>query len=72
MTIWPSRPLGTYPQTYVEAKDGGMVDVSFYPVEGESGIGILLTRHHARMLARRINQCLDRTTVKGELRGGKK
>ncbi len=59
-SIWLTRPIGAYPQIYVEAK-GELIDITSFAVEGSDGWGFALTRQEARLLARRINQCLDAT-----------
>jgi hypothetical protein len=58
--VW--RKLGTYPQFYVERKlDNGepMIEISFFEVRGELGTVITLKKQCARMLIRRLRQCLD-------------
>lgn len=62
-SVWPTRPIGTYPQMYVRAKDE-LIDIATFNAEGKDGWGFSLTRKDARLLARRINQCLDATTKK--------
>lgn len=61
-SVWPTRRLGVYPQTYVQVArdDEDMIEVSRFPTPGD-GIALLFSRSEARLLARRINECLDRT-----------
>lgn len=58
--VWPTRPLGSYPQQYVRTADDENLELSFH-VEHRDGWAVKLSRRDARMLARRINQCLDET-----------
>lgn len=62
-SVWPTKSIGTYPQTYVRMAldDEDMIEVSRFPTEGDDGIGLLFSRAEARLLARRINACLDET-----------
>lgn len=62
-SVWPIRPLGTYPQIYVRA-DGELVNIVIVNRGEEEGWSLAISRRDARLLARRINQCLD-ATVKG-------
>ena len=49
-----------YPNGYVRTADNDMVQVIFCEERGQT-CGLMLTRKDARLLAKRINQCLDRT-----------
>lgn len=60
-SIWPTRPLGVYPQQYVRTLDEDHIGVSFHATLNGLGREVRLTRHEARMLARRLNECLDDT-----------
>jgi len=62
-SVWPTRPIGTYPQTYVQiAKDDDeMIEISRFIIGGDDGVGLLFSRAEARLLAKRLNACLDET-----------
>lgn len=62
-TVWHTR-LGTEaPYQTVRTHDGKTVIVGFMPGKKMDGWAILLSRKDARLLARRINQCLDHTAT---------
>jgi len=61
--IWITRPIGVRPTQYVQAK-GEQIHISFFPRSEADGWGVTLSRADARLLARRINQCLDETRKK--------
>lgn len=67
--IWPTRPMGVRPQQYVRTADESNVEVTFVIAAGEAW-AVRLSRHDARMLARRLNQCLDETTNRAARIGG--
>jgi len=59
--IYPTRKIGDYPQVYVsrvafDDKDGLKIALRWSPQE--TGIAIEMTKEHARMLIRRLEQCL--------------
>lgn len=58
--IWLSLPIGKYPNTQVKTLNKKEVEVAMFPGDGQ-GTGFRLSRHHAKMLARRITQCLEET-----------
>lgn len=59
--VWPTRRLGSYPQQYVRTADEQTLELSFHTEAEFAGWAVKLSRRDARMLARRINQCLDET-----------
>lgn len=60
-TVWATYPIGKYPYAYVATEGEKNVSINFFPDDSGVGAGISLTRAHARLLAKRINQCLDET-----------
>jgi hypothetical protein len=61
-SVWPTRrdlsgayvkPLGDRVQLWIPERPGA-----------EDGARLLLTRHEARLLAKRLNQCLDATVLR--------
>lgn len=60
-TIWPSHRMGVYPNQYVRTESADSVSVGFVEQRGAAMCTLTLSRHDARMLARRLNQCLDET-----------
>ena len=61
--IWLTRRCGLYPNYEVRTLDPNTLQITSYN-GGEYGYGFRISRHDARMLARRINQCLDETRAK--------
>jgi len=60
--IWPTRRIGTKgPYQIVSTASLAKLTLSFMPGNGKDGVSIQILRKDARMLARRINQCLDET-----------
>ena len=59
--IWPTKQMGVYPQIYVRTEDENRISFVYHHEKGQEGFGFKLPRRHARLLARRINQCLDET-----------
>jgi hypothetical protein len=60
-TVWATYPFDRYPYAYVATEGEDNVSIAFFPDLNGVGTGISLTRAHARLLAKRINQCLDET-----------
>jgi len=58
--IWPTTEVGKYPNYYVATLDTKMLKVLCESGSG-GAIGFSITRRKARLLAKRINQCLDET-----------
>jgi hypothetical protein len=59
--MWAFRMPGKYPNGYVQTTEDNQILMSFFDKEGEDGIGIIRSRRDARLLARRILQCLEKT-----------
>ena len=60
--LWAVKHVGTYPQIYVKTNGPGFITVShFADSEEKYGRGFTMKRRDARLLAKRINQCLDAT-----------
>ena len=60
--LYPCRPIGQYPQIYVERNMHGKyrgISISFFEVKGQDGIGMSLTRRMAKLLSKRINLALE-------------
>jgi hypothetical protein len=62
-TIYPCKPIGKYPQCYVERVMHGKykgIEISWFEeCGGTGGISISMTTKYARLLQKRINQALD-------------
>ncbi len=58
--VWQCRPMGTYPNANVHCDREEHVVVSSAPGDGYA-YSLRLPRKLARLLAKRINQCLDDT-----------
>lgn len=61
-TVWGLRDLSKYPNGYVrttEADDG--IELVYFTAPGAYAQVITMTRADARLLAKRINECLDST-----------
>lgn len=58
--IWSARKWGTYPNTYVRTFNKEKIGIVMSEDEG-NGSAMIMTRRMARLLAKRINQCLDET-----------
>ena len=60
--IYPCKPIGKYPQIYVErtihSKYKGII-ISFFEVRGETGQLVSMTNRMARLLVKRINMALE-------------
>jgi hypothetical protein len=61
--IWATRLNDEFPYQYIQAKNGD-VYIGFFPGAGQPGVTVTITRADARLLAKRINQCLDDTRKK--------
>lgn len=57
---WAAREVGTYPNGIVRCDGEDFIVVSVEPGDGQS-YGLRVDRKLARLLAKRINQCLDDT-----------
>jgi len=59
--IWMLRRPGTYPNGHVRTASGDLIEVAYYFREDAEPEWFVLSRIEARLLAKRINQCLDET-----------
>lgn len=59
--VWSTYGFGKYPYAYVATSGERNVTINFFPDDSGLGYGFTLTRSHARLLAKRINQCLEDT-----------
>ena len=60
-TIWAARPVGSYPNLYVEVGPGNTIEIFVCERKGQTAEGFRVDRKLARLAATRINQCLDDT-----------
>ena len=54
------RDVGSYPNGYIQTADDDEIRVTYFMHEGYPQT-IFMTRRDARLIAKRINQCLDAT-----------
>ena len=60
-TFWPLHRVGKYPNGYIQTASDQEIAICFVPDE-ESDAGCFnLSRRDARLLAKRILQCLEAT-----------
>lgn len=60
-TMWSCRVFGR-PNIYVSIVEDGRIKIgAFLDVNSTSGFAFFIDRRLARLLAKRINQCLDAT-----------
>ncbi len=59
--IWPIKPVGKYPQVYVRTNNNQSIRCMYHEQSDQEGIGFVLTRRDARLLAKRLNQCLNKS-----------
>ena len=62
-SVWITK-FTTGPYQQVQADDNNGIWISFLPGNRQEGFGIQLTRQQARLLAKRMNECLDATAKK--------
>jgi len=60
-TSWSLRRPGVYPNILVGTMEGDLIQIVNFRHPGFVGGSLLMSRSDARLLARRINQCLDET-----------
>ena len=60
-TVWMTRLDSKKPYQTVRTRMDGEIAIAFFPGNRGDGFGVTIRRRDARMLARRINQCLDDT-----------
>lgn len=61
-TIYPCKPIGKYPQIYIERVMHGKykgVSINCYEVKGELGTVISLTTRMTRLLIKRLKLSLE-------------
>lgn len=58
--VWMMRPLGVYPNGYVRTCDSSKLDIVLDTYQAER-LAFTLPRRDARLLAKRILQCLEET-----------
>lgn len=61
--VWMCREVGVYPNASVACDDDDLIKVAVEPGDGKS-YGLRMSRKTARLLAKRINACLDATLDK--------
>ncbi len=59
--IWELHPPNKYPNGEICTISTSDIMIASYPCKGVSVEPIILSRRDARLLAKRINQCLDAT-----------
>lgn len=62
-TVWGLRPLGTYPNGYVRTLEEDDIEIVHIEKERSPAEFLVMSRKDARLLAKRINQCLDKTRL---------
>lgn len=62
--VWHTRLETDGPYQTVKTVNEGTVAIGFMPGHGVAGYGFHISRKDARLLAKRINQCLDATVKK--------
>lgn len=63
-TVWCTRLETDRPYQTVKTVDEKTVSIGFMPGGGVAGYGFHVSRKDARLLAKRINACLDATVKK--------
>jgi len=59
--LWAWRRIGRYPNGCVMTACPTDLKLEFYPEEGQDGFSFQIRRADAKLLARRITQCLEKT-----------
>jgi hypothetical protein len=59
--MWTTRRDTTKRHQIVSTLDRSTLIMYFFPGDGKDGFSLKLPRSDARLLARRINQCLEET-----------
>ena len=68
---WCTRITDTLPYQTVKTVDNNRVNIAFFPGNSGNGLGFIISRKDARLLAKRINSCLDHSTSKAPPLGSK-
>jgi hypothetical protein len=63
-TVWCTRLSTGAPYQTVQTVNKWMLKIGFMPGGGNNGVAMNISRKDARLLAKRINQCLDWTVKK--------
>ena len=56
-SVWTLRRIGQSANVFVRTKENEMVEIVFEDLNGIAAVS--LTRKDARLLAKRVNKCLD-------------
>jgi len=56
-SVWTLRRIGQSANVFVRTKENDMVEIVFEDINGNATV--TTTRKESRMIAKRINQCLD-------------
>lgn len=59
--IWIARKLGKYPNFEVKTENNKEISISYFYEKEKDGFKLIIDRKLSRLLAKRINQCLDET-----------
>jgi hypothetical protein len=60
-TIWILRKIGAPTNGGVRTTEDDRISILYYGEDADRAQSIILSRKDARLLAKRINQCLDST-----------
>ncbi len=60
-TFWSVKKIGIYPNSYVQTTEDNKISISLFHEKDADGAGFKIDRRFARLLSKRINQCLDET-----------
>jgi len=60
-TVWMTRHSDQYPYQYVRTTDDDRILIVNAEQSGGNADAMVVSRRDARLLAKRINQCLDAT-----------
>ncbi len=59
--LYCTHKLGVYPNAQISTADGAHIKICVFPLDRYDGASFTMSRQFAKMLARRINQCLEDT-----------
>jgi hypothetical protein len=60
-TLYCTHKLGVYPNAQICTVDKSSIKIRIFPWARYNGVSFTMSRQFAKMLARRINQCLEDT-----------
>lgn len=63
-SLWMMRYPQTYPNGYVRTIDNERIVIAQFENDTDIGQSMVLDRKDARLLAKRINECLDATVIR--------